>query len=48
VLEWVGRYALVEPDFSKRHSLIGQYFQKDNTQNIDRGFIQRSHHKFFV
>jgi hypothetical protein len=46
VLEWAGRYALIQSDFAKQ--LANKFFNHDNTEATDRNFRKSSLHKFFV
>ena len=46
VLEWAGRYALIQSDFAKQ--LANKFFDHDNTEGTDRKFRKSSLHKFFV
>ena len=44
--EWSGRYALIQPNFRKMKDQI--FYNKDNTQDVDRKFRKQSVHYFFV
>ena len=46
VLDWVGRYALIQSDFAK--AIASKFFNQDNTQANDRKFRKESKHLFFV
>lgn len=46
VCEWAGRYSLIQPALNKRKEQI--FYNKDNTEDIDRKFRKESRHQFFV
>ena len=46
ILEWAGRYSLVQPDFSEK--MARMFYEKDNQADTDRKFRKESKHKFFI
>lgn len=46
ILEWAGRYALIQPDFSSYMPF--DTYNHDNAANVDRKFRKESRHEFFV
>lgn len=46
ILEWTGRYTLIEPNFSKK--LAKMFYEQDNAADNESHLKKESLHKFFV